>query len=514
MLSTIKTELLMGIFTYSSRQKFFFSTMVFLSGLLSVWAQCPTVNDATPSFCDSQDPRVSNLNAFVTDGGAGIAWYADPVGGTALISTARLENGVKYYVDQTSGNCGGRVPVDVTIISRPTIVDNQDPFWPFCLKQANEVKTLQDGIDKNIILGSNLKYYDGQFATANLLQPDYQLKDNEIIWVSQTNLETGCESIRRSVRVNFDSAIPPIFEAEQFFCYIPENPPTLLNVDVGLGNTFYRDATTDIPTDPSVEELKDGDVWYITTNNEPCESERVPLTVRLDQILQPEPSEPLEYCINNIAQNNVNLFDQFTVKPAQTGTWSTTALVSFADPNDFNGNINLSTLTEGSHTFTYTVPSINDCPDQVNTVTVNIVPLPNAGEDGTANFCTAGAAEDLFTYLLPKNEVAPEAGGTWTFNGNPHSGTFDPLNDIAGVYTYTVEKTPCDPDTATVTVTTDSQVKIGSGNTLTYCETKLGSIPVVNLFSEIVGETDTNGVWTNDSRNCNGRFRSFKNRRS
>ncbi len=496
MLSTIKTEQLMGIFTYTSRQKFFFSTMVFLSGFLSVWAQCPTVNDATPSFCDTDSPRISMLNSSVTDGGSGIAWYANETGGSPLAGTTQLINGTTYYVDQAAGSCGARQSVQVTIYATPLTKDNKAGVV-ICITDPNNLPTLQGSIiTSNEFIGVGLKYYGSEFGLEQLLGT-HVLSDGELIYASQTNPETGCETTRGVLEIIFRNATTPTGESPQNFCNDPDAPaPLLSNIVTVGGNTYYDSPTATLRLNPNTP-LQSGVTYYISRVSGSCESDRLPVEVTLDEILQPEASTPLEYCINNIAQNNVNLFDQFTIKPAQTGTWSTTAPVVFTNPADFNGSINLSTLLEGSYTFTYTVPSTTTCPDQVNTVTVNIVPLPNAGEDGTANFCTAGAAEDLFTYLLPKNTVAPEAGGTWTFNGNPHSGTFDPLNDIAGVYTYTVEKTPCDPDTATVTVTTDSQVKIGSGNTVTYCETKLGSIPVVNLFSEIVGETDTNGVWTN-----------------
>lgn len=499
MLSTIKTEQLMGIFTYTSRQKFFFSTIFFLSGLLSAWAQCPTIVDATPSFCDTESPRVSMLNTSVTDGGAGIAWYANETGGSPLAGTTQLINGTTYYVDQAVGSCGVRQSVQVTIYSTPLTKDNKAGVV-ICITDPNNLPTLQGSIiDLNEFIGTDLKFYAGEFSVDQLLGT-HVLSDGELIYASQTNPETGCETTRGVLEIIFRNATTPTGESPQNFCNDPDAPaPLLSNIVTVGGNTYYDSPTATLRLNPNTP-MVNGTTYYISRVSGSCESDRLPVEVLLDEILQPEPSTPLEYCINNIAQNNVNLFDQFTVKPAQTGTWSTTAPVTFSNPSDFNGNINLSTLLEGSYTFTYTVPSTTTCPDQVNTVTVNIVPLPNAGTDGAVNFCTDEAATDLFLSLNPSNGVAPEAGGTWTFLGTntPHSGTFDPATDLAGQYEYRVERAPCDPSTAIVTVTKDSQVNIGSGKSIPYCETKLGTLAEVNLFAEITGLTDTNGVWTNE----------------
>jgi hypothetical protein len=445
---------------------------------------------------------ISRLDDFVSDNGGGTEWYAASIGGAPLSGSANLESG-NYYVDQDGGGCA-RQQVTVTLYSRPALKENQEPFWPFCLPEADDFKTLQDGIERDILEGVSLKYYDGQFASATLLQPDYRLKDNEIIWVSQTDPKTGCESRRRSIRVNYTYTIPPVFNQAPELCLIPgQAPPTLLDVPVGTGNTFYKDLLPSTsPVDPSITLLVDGALWYVSYNEDPCESEKVPFVVKLNPKLQDITGEPLRYCEDNVTTSDIVLFDQFkTEVPALTGTWSTDAPV--AAPTTYNGAINISTLTTpGSYTYTYTVPSLNDCPPQRNPVTITIVKIPNAGLPKPALFCSTGEDDrdkNLFSYLDPKNGEAPDAGGTWTGPSPIVGGIYDPATMLPGDYTYTVTAEPCGLSTAIVTVTEQEQIKVGNPDNVTYCENELGALPLVSLFAQLKGETDPTGVWTTDS---------------
>ena len=47
----------------------------------------------------------------------------------------------------------------------------------------------------------------------------------------------------------------------------------------------------------------------------------------------------------------------------------------------------------------------------------------------------------------------PAPGGTWYFNNQNHSSTYDPAVDVQGVYEYRVPgQPPCNEDVATLTV--------------------------------------------------------------
>src|SRR5690606_33824628 len=79
-----------------------------------------------------------------------------------------------------------------------------------------------------------------------------------------------------------------------------------------------------------------------------------------------------------------------------------------------------------------------------------IDPFPvDAGVDSTANYCMGSASGPLLPWL----GTGAQGGGSWTLNGQPVSGMFDPAHDAAGAYVYTVSNaTGCHADSAVVTV--------------------------------------------------------------
>jgi hypothetical protein len=113
----------------------------------------------------------------------------------------------------------------------------------------------------------------------------------------------------------------------------------------------------------------------------------------------------------------------------------------------------------------------------------------DAGIDGSITLCDQGAATGLFASL----GGSPDAGGSWTApGGGPFSGTYDPLSDNAGVYTYTVSGTaPCPNDQATVTVTETGSPNAGTDGATTLCSS---SAPT-SLFA-LLGGADPGGTWT------------------
>ncbi|MBC8882869.1 hypothetical protein H9X57_04250 [Flavobacterium piscinae] len=84
--------------------------------------------------------------------------------------------------------------------------------------------------------------------------------------------------------------------------------------------------------------------------------------------------------------------------------------------------------------YTYTLIGTPPCANSTASVTVTVNPTPNPGEAGVAPFCANSPADDLFNYL----GGTPDAGGTWSPALASGTGVFDPAQDTAGVYTYTV----------------------------------------------------------------------------
>ncbi|RRQ49067.1 gliding motility-associated C-terminal domain-containing protein, partial [Maribacter algicola] len=138
----------------------------------------------------------------------------------------------------------------------------------------------------------------------------------------------------------------------------------------------------------------------------------------------------------------------------------------------------------GDGTHTYTVLATSPCTaDDSSTVTVTQQVQPNAGTDGVLNICQGDTFDndDLFARL----GGSPDAGGTWTDNGD-------------GTHTYTVLATaPCTVnDTSSVTVVEQTPPNAGSDGSLNICQGD--TFDNNDLFAHLGGSPDTGGTWTDN----------------
>src|SRR5690606_29445277 len=99
--------------------------------------------------------------------------------------------------------------------------------------------------------------------------------------------------------------------------------------------------------------------------------------------------------------------------PDTGGTWSP-ALAS--GTGVFDPAIDLSGV------YTYTVTGTAPCGNDTAMVTVNIIPSPDAGFDGSLDLCDNSSPVDLFTIL----GGTPDTGGTWSPALASGTGVFDP----------------------------------------------------------------------------------------
>ena len=80
-------------------------------------------------------------------------------------------------------------------------------------------------------------------------------------------------------------------------------------------------------------------------------------------------------------------------------------------------------------------------------VVVTTIALPNSGSDSTLVLCPTDSPIDLYNYL----GGSPETGGTWSPALASGTGVFDPMNDAANTYTYTLNN-PCGSSNNSVVV--------------------------------------------------------------
>ncbi|MBL8003126.1 MAG: PKD domain-containing protein, partial [Flavobacteriales bacterium] len=186
----------------------------------------------------------------------------------------------------------------------------------------------------------------------------------------------------------------------------------------------------------------------------------------------------------------VSLAAQLGGAPQPGGTWSGPSPV-------VGGQFNPATMSAG--VYTYTVAGTAPCPPASATVTVNLVPPPSAGTNGSMTICGDAAATSLFALL----GGAPQSGGSWSGPSPVPGGMFDPATMSAGIYTYTVTGTaPCPDATATVTVNVVPPPDAGTDGSLAVCSTA----PPSSLFAQLGGTPDAGGSWSGPSPVAGGMF--------
>jgi len=152
--------------------------------------------------------------------------------------------------------------------------------------------------------------------------------------------------------------------------------------------------------------------------------------------------------------------------------------------NMFDPSIDLS----GTYEYTYS-PGTNFCDCEMSVkVEVLITETLSAGDDSSVSFCINSGVVDLFENL----QGIPDPGGLWTPNLVSGSGVFNPLLDVPGIYTYTIENGDCISDSAEVVVTIDLEPNAGQNGNLSICSNDSN----VNLMDSLGGTPDTGGVWS------------------
>ena len=222
-----------------------------------------------------------------------------------------------------------------------------------------------------------------------------------------------------------------------------------------------------------------GTYTYTIAVPPPCVAQSSTVDISLAQPPDPGMDAAITLCISGSTQD---LFAALGGSPDTGGTWS--------DPNGvaFSGTFDPATDLPGN--YTYTVPGAGPCPDAAAVVQVNVATEPDAGVPGAMLLCTSDPAQDLFSLL----GGSPDPGGTWTDpNGVAFGGNFDPANDPAGTYTYTIAvPPPCVAQSSTVDISLAQPPDPGMDAAITLCIS--GSTQ--DLFAALGGSPDTGGTWS------------------
>lgn len=125
---------------------------------------------------------------------------------------------------------------------------------------------------------------------------------------------------------------------------------------------------------------------------------------------------------------------------------------------------------------------------------------PDAGSDASYAVCSDAPPFGMRAKL----GGTAQPGGIWTGPlGQPHTSSFDPSTDPAGVYTYTLAGTaPCAAAVATLTVSLQAAPSAGLDATLTLCSTALSA----DLFLALGGTPQSGGTWEGPDGTHSGTF--------
>ncbi len=453
----------------------FYLFFFLLLGLSKGFSQCPTVVNATQTFCNTQSSTIASLVA--TNNGNGVVWYATATSTTPLTSSTGLVNGEDYFADDNSGSCGVRQQVVVTIYSAPT----GQNFQGVCVDNSSQAT-----IASLIATGNNIQWYTTPTGGLPLASTNV-VNDNTIYYASQTNPITGCQTSRLSVFVNVGVVPVPTGSSNQTFCNDISNPPTVANLAASGVNNWYSTSSSAIPLDVSTP-LVNGQSYFATTLDPPCESiTRLEVAVTLSSPNNSGTNGSLQICSNQIVGNPIhNLFDSLGGTPDTTGVWTG----SITTTNGNLGTVDVSTMTAAGspYVFTYTVNNLV-CAPSSSTVTIVISDPKNAGTNNSLTVCSNAPSQNLFTLLGGTAQV----GGVWSPVLASGTGVFNPAFDSSGSYTYTVSGiAPCGNATATINVTVIPKANAGTNGSLALCSND----PSQDLFGSLGGTPQAGGVWS------------------
>jgi hypothetical protein len=240
--------------------------------------------------CDSFSPTLNDAIATLT--GENIKLYDAAVGGNLLDPNSNIVDGQVVYASQILDSCESsdrlEVQLNLYTLEMPVTAAPNNTV-SFCNEQnltILELAPAQTATDR-------LWY---ETATSTIPIPETTpLVDGVTYYVSNYNLETGCESDRLAMTVEINNPEAPTGDAAQSFC----DNVTVSDLSASGSNIQWYDAATGGNVlDPS-SSLSDGQLLYASQTQNGCESvTRLEVSVEIDII--PDPiliTTELEFCL-------------------------------------------------------------------------------------------------------------------------------------------------------------------------------------------------------------------------
>ncbi|GGK12791.1 hypothetical protein GCM10007962_03930 [Yeosuana aromativorans] len=482
-------------------------SFVFIWAAFSANAQCPTINDPTPSICDASGYTFADLsNDYATDTGGGIVWYNSLTGGSAMSPSQLVYEGT-FYADDNAGSCAtrGSIVVDFQVNKSG---QNLDAIY--CSNENPTVQTyINDALFSSIPPGGSVEVYNDYNLTSLASNSDpLPSGANNYFIVFVDNL--GCKSqIEIGTTAIFSSPADPTPTSPQLFC--SDANATIGDLDTGTSSSVSWYQNVDgggnpiPPALPLSTPLIDGNTYYVQIDDVFCDSHAIPVTVIIDDPNDPGTSASLDYCSDSVPTSAFDLFNELGGTPDITGTWSG----PLATTNGYQGTVNISTLTTaGVYTFTYTVPSNGACPESSSNVSITIYQTFTSGTPSASNpatYCESTAPTSFDLFSLIDNE---DANGQWTQGTLSTDPVVTSPIDVSALgigtynftYTQNLSPNPCPEESTTVQVVVLPDPNAGNAVNQVFCENDLLDNSPFDLFNALDGSQDNNsGTWTDAS---------------
>ncbi|MXO05113.1 T9SS type B sorting domain-containing protein [Flavobacterium sp. HBTb2-11-1] len=299
----------------------------------------PTGN-TNQQFCTGQNPTIASIEIT----GTSIKWYDALTNGNLLSETTNLQNGKTYYASQTENSCESpRFGVTVSIVNTPS-APLGNPEQSFCKKENKTLNDIQ-------ITGQNIKWFGTSFS-ASVLPNTTLLEDNLTYYASQT---IGCDSDRTPILVRVYNTPLPTGNNNQQFCI--DELSTIEELKIVGSSLKWYDAATNGNTLQETDLLHTG-TYYVTQTLNNCESGRLPITVKIQDIPIPSADSPQQFCSQKNAKISDIEIDGRNIK--------------WYESSSSTNNLSESTLLENGITY-YASQTENTCESDRIPVTINIL---------------------------------------------------------------------------------------------------------------------------------------------
>lgn len=360
--------------------------------------------------------------------GATFKWYSGSTGGTALASTATLQQ-TTYYVSQTVNSCeSARIPVTVTITTVPNpVVDTTQAFCPGA--------TVAD-LDAEAATGGMLVWSSTQGGTA--------LTDNTPLatgnyYVSQHLGSCHTAGIQVAVTIN-----NPTLPVVQPLTFCAGATVAQLTAQTTTGSTLEWSLTDGGAILGTTTELQTN-TYYVRAAIGDCESAFVPVSVTINsEVAEVLTNANQTFCAGSTV---AELF----AEGANTGIiqWSLT-----------EGGAVLAASTQLQSGTYFVRQIVSECESDWTSVTVAISTIPAVTTQATQTFCENGTVAELFA------EGAATGTIQWSHTqGGTILGTNAPLE--SGTYFVRQTVGECESSWTAVTVNiNDLPIPVIEGGTI------------------------------------------------